>query len=250
MTWGRKPNATEVVVVRMSNPQSVWSTDYWLSICALIMESGAERDVVLHLRRGFSIPEEFEPLTIVNDNDPVKRAYPFFINGFNHGDILMAYLLLHVLPPYAFLWSIEDDCRINGRWSEDIYDFRNPQADLIVWKGKDETFSRDKWWHQPQYNHGAWATKPPSMVGSWTMAFGMSVQLARQLLKNIKEGTFVDHQEVNLITTANEAPHLTIVYGNVKREWECCDLGNAQAMYDHWVSCLETPLLMHPVKKP
>jgi hypothetical protein len=86
------------------------------------------------------------------------------------------------------------------------------------------------------------------------MAFGMSPSLARQLLKNIEQGTYVDHQEVNLITSANEAPNMTIVYGDVKREWECCTFGNAQAMYDNWVSqreqCLEVPLLMHAVKRP
>ena len=265
MAFGKKPNSTEVVIFRMNNKQA-WSNDYWLSVCSLVTESSSvhmQRDVILHitLEAWPWIPEEFKTLAFVNDAQVVKNTYPYFQGAFVHGDMLMAYLLLHTLKlqQYSFLWAVEEDCRINGQWSN-LFDFRNnnTNADLIVWHGKHydpvKSFNRQTWWHQPQYYHGKWASNLPAMMGAWTMAFGISYHMAEVLLKNLAEGTYNDNQEINLITSANELPDMTIAYGDIRREWECCNLGKAQVIYDSWMkdigTCLHAPFLMHAVKIP
>ena len=255
-SFARNESAEEVAVLRMNNMQTAWSEDFWLSVCAFITEAGG-RDVILHvtLQSLPFVPAEFRSVTVVSDPALVKQAYPHFTDAQNHGDVVMAHLMKTHHRPYRFLWSLEEDCRVVGRWDEVL---SSHNTDMVAWRGhlgifSSGVFSRDTmWFHHPQFYHGRWKASLPDMVAVWTMGFGMSPRLADALLHNMAEGTYNHNQEVNLITTALEA-NLSVAFGDVNREWECCTLGNAQAMYEQWMqgaTCLKSPFLMHAVKRP
>jgi hypothetical protein len=268
MFWGRRSNATEVVVLRMNN-KGPWSSDYWLSVCSLVMESSSstrkQRDVVLHVtvEAWPWLPLEFHKLAYSHDEQIIKHDYPFFKSTYIQGEFVMAHLWLHIMKKsqYTFMWASEEDCRLVGHWDHQVflkhYENSSDQADLIVWHGKGynaSNFNRQTWWHQPQFYHGRWANTLPPMVGVWTMTFGMSRLLAETLLRNLAEGTFNDCLEINLPTTVYDA-NLSVIYNNeVRREWECCTSGNAQSIYNEWMSnassCIQAPFLMHAVKIP
>ena len=85
------------------------------------------------------------------------------------------------------------------------------------------------------------------------MGFGMSQLLASALIRLGREGTFNDNQEVNLPTATFESGlRFFEMPPFPAKEWECCDIGSAQGMYNTWMNDprarLPNQFLMHAVK--
>jgi reversibly glycosylated polypeptide/UDP-arabinopyranose mutase len=252
----------EMVVLRIGK-NGVWSDDYRRNVCAMLVEAGGRsRTVYLYVmeERVQFVPEEFLPWVVLMNETAVRASNPSFTSGYVHGDMAVAKLMMVDFPQYKRAWVMEDDCRVAGHWG-DLFDHASARcdadADLVVWKGKrvqPSRFSTSVWWHQPQYFHGAWARQVPVLRGEWTMGFAMSRRLAGALQRLGVEGTFNDNQEVNLPTAAHESGlRVCEMPSFPPLEWECCDLSQAQGMYEAWMrnspmEQLPLQFLMHAVK--
>jgi reversibly glycosylated polypeptide / UDP-arabinopyranose mutase len=258
LTARLREEAVEMVILRMGK-NGPWGEDYTKSVCAMLTETCAKRAVyllVMHDRIQF-VPEDFLQWVVPMNDSHVRESNPSFVNGLFHGDMAVSVLMSeHLNHPRA--WVMEDDCRLVGDWGDffDSASTMSGDADLVTWKGKylkNELFNTGHWWHQRQNFHGAWAATTPTLRGMWTMGFGMSQLLASALIRLGREGTFNDNQEVNLPTATFESGlRFFEMPPFPAMEWECCDIGSAQGMYNTWMNDpharLPQQFLMHAVK--
>lgn len=245
--------SNELSVFRISSRmnQNPWGSDFWNAVCSFILETVT--DVVLHVVPEVIqfVPIEFKHLVIENTPTNMNGNTP----GWAHGDVIMSHLLFTNSHKYNFTWGFEDDCRYTGFWRDVLAPSSQTKNDLIYWNGQlfSSDFDRNRWWHQPQYYHGKWKHNLPRMVGGWTMGFGISLKLAKHILSNYYNGTFVDHQEVNLFTNAYDMEEdvQILKLESLDELWECCDLGKSQQTYEDWKNgkiTIPQNRLMHPVK--